>query len=193
MNAKLNFIFGTMGSSKSAQALMMRFNYLENGMEVLLLKPSIDTRDGSNIIKSRAGIEAKALEYGPEESIVDKYLCQFKGLKCIIVDEVHFSTKEQINEFRKIVDYYNIPVYCYGLRSDFKTELFEGSKRLFEIADHITHTEMVCHCGRTTIVNAWYVDEKVLADGEIIELGGNEKYKSLCFECYKKGKLKPSI
>ena len=192
MEAKLSFIFGTMGSSKSAQALMMRFNYIENGMNVLFLKPSIDHRDGVEIVKSRVGIEAKAQIFFPNENLIDKYSDQFSNLKCIIVDESNFLTREQVNQLRNIVDHYHIPVYCYGLRSDFRSDLFEGSKRLFELSDNVSHIEMICHCGRPTIVNTRYVNNEIITEGDVVDLGGNERYQSLCYDCYINKKLKPN-
>lgn len=187
--AKLYFTYGTMGSSKTAQALMLRFSFIEKGQKVLFLKPAIDTRDGNNIVRSRIGLEAEVLTYDKEENILDKFNFDLIDLDCIIIDEVHFSTKDHIEQLKYIAEYFNIPVFTFGLRSDFKTELFEGSKRLFELADTISEIKNPCHCGSKTIVNARYKGKKIVYDGKKIILGGNDQYKSLCYRCYKEGRL----
>ncbi|MDD2203566.1 MAG: thymidine kinase [Bacilli bacterium] len=187
--AKLYFSYGTMGSSKTAQALMLRFSYLERGQKVLLLKPAIDTRDGENLIKSRIGLEAPVIQYSTEDNLLDLYNFEFLELDCVVVDEVHFSTKEQIEQLKYIAEEFGIPVHTFGLRANFKTELFEGSKRLFEIADSITEIKSPCHCGKKTIVNARYKGRKIIYDGESIVIGGNDQYKSLCYKCWREGNL----
>jgi thymidine kinase len=186
--AKLYFRYGCMGSSKTANALMTKFNYEEKGKKVLLLKPSIDTRNGKTIIKSRIGLQAEAICFDKNTSIIDDILVKTLSLiDCIVVDECQFCTKEQIDDFRRIVDVLNIPVFCYGLRTDFQTKLFEGSKRLFEIADSISEIKSICSCGKKAIVNARYKDKEIIYDGEQVELGGNDKYMALCCECWNKG------
>jgi len=188
--AKLYFTFGTMGSSKTAQALIQRFSFIERGKKVLFLKPSIDTRDGEFILKSRiAGLEAPVETYKADENIIDKFNMKLIDMDCIIVDEVQLSTATQIEELRYIVDELNIMVYTYGLRVNFKSLLFEGSKRLMELADEIRDIETPCHCGRKTIVNARYRGKKVLYEGEDIVIGGNNMYKSLCYKCFREGNL----
>ena len=189
--AKLTFIYGCMGSAKTAQALIQKFNYEEKGLKVLLLKPSMDTRDGKYIIKSRIeGLKANTKIFNKTESIIKKFNSELKKIDFLIVDEVHFSTKNQIEELKKIVDDFNIPVYAYGLRSNFKSELFEGSKRLMEIADDIKEIESLCHCGRKAIINARYRNGKIIYKGDEVKLGRNDTYKALCYKCYKEGKLK---
>lgn len=188
--AKLYFAYGTMGSSKTAQALMLRFSYIERGQKVLFLKPSTDTRDGENMIKSRIpGLEAPVFMYSPTDDILELYNFKFLELDCIIVDEVHFSTKEQIEQFKYIAEEFDIPVHTFGLRADFKTELFVGSKRLFEIADTISEIKSPCHCGKKTVVNARYKGRKIVYNGESIVIGGNDQYKSLCYKCWREGNL----
>lgn len=188
--AKLYFTYGTMGSSKTAQALILRFSFMERGQKVLFLKPSLDTRDGDNFIKSRiAGLEAPVITYAPEEDILNIYNFAFLELDCVVVDEVHFSTKEQIEQLKYIAEEFDIPVYTFGLRANFKTELFTGSKRLFEIADNISEIKSPCHCGKKTIVNARYKGRKIIYDGESIVIGGNDQYKSLCYKCWREGNL----
>ena len=135
--AKLYFKYGAMGSSKSAQALITKFNYEELGMTVWLIKPSVDTRDGADIIKSRIGLAKKADIILPEDNIIEKF-DQHPGMDVIIADECQFFTPEQIDQLRTLVDERDMPVICFGLRTDFLTHLFPGSRRLFEVADSLT-------------------------------------------------------
>ena len=186
--AKLYFRYGCMGSSKTANALMTKFNYEEKGKKVLLLKPSIDTRDGKTIIKSRIGLEAEAICFDKNTKIYSDIIVEYNPLPdCVVVDECQFCTKEQIEDLKYIAEILDIPVFCYGLRTDFQTKLFEGSKRLFEIADSISEIKSICSCGKKAIVNARYKDKEVVYDGEQVELGGNDKYIALCYECWNKG------
>lgn len=187
--AKLHFIYGTMGCSKTAQALIRRFNYIEKGKKVLFLKSSIDNRDGKNIIRSRIGIEAEVLEYGLEDNIIELFMDELKDTDYVIIDEVNFATAAQVEQMRTIADEFDIPVYAYGLKANFQSHLFEGSKRLFEIADVHTALESICHCGKPTIVNARYKNGKIEYEGELIVIGGDEKYINLCYDCWKKGNL----
>ena len=178
-----------MGSSKTANALMTKFNYEEKGYKVLLLKPSIDNRDGKTIVKSRIGLESEATLIHKESDLVD--ICEIDPLPdVIIVDESQFLTKEQIEDLKRIVMLLKIPVFCYGLRSDFRTNLFEGSKRLFELADSISEIKSVCHCGNKAIINARYQNNIIIYCGDQIDIGGNDKYVGLCYDCYLRGKLK---
>ena len=135
--ADLVFKYGSMGSSKSAFALMLSFSYAESGKSVLLLKPSIDTRDGEDIIKSRVGIEAPCKVFSPTERITTKFIDDLLSCDVIIVDEAQFASKRQIEELKAISEEMDKPVYCFGLRTDFQTNMFEGSKRLFELATKI--------------------------------------------------------
>lgn len=187
--ADLVFRFGSMGSSKTALALMLRFDYIESGKNVLFLKPSVDTRDGATIVKSRLGISAEALTYNEEDSIFKKFMNELLICDCVIVDEVQFSTKKQINELKVISEELDKPVYTYGLRTDFMTNLWEGSKRLFELATVIEELPKKCHCGNSAIVNARYDESGIVYEGKQVELGSNDKYKALCYKCYKRGKL----
>jgi len=184
--AKLYFKYGAMGSSKSAQALITKFNYEERGMQVWLLKPATDNRDGAQIIKSRIGLEAVADALKEEESVLQQF--EKRGrIDVIIVDECQFFTAKQIDELRYIVDNYNIPVLCFGLRTDFMTKLFPGSLRLFEVADSISEIKTICSCGSKAIVNA-RIDSKgrVVDEGEQVFIGGNESYIAMCHKCWKK-------
>ena len=191
--AKLYFKYGAMGSSKTAQALITKFNYEERGMCVWLIKPAIETRDGE-FIRSRIGLEAKAelIEKGADIiALLDK---KSTPVDVIIADECQFFESAQIDALRKIVDEKSIPVLAFGLRTDFRTELFEGSKRLFELADSISEIKTICACGRKATVNA-RVDEKgnFLTDGEQVFLGGNESYIATCHKCYMAGIKKRGI
>ena len=187
--ARLEYTYGAMGSSKTAIALMKNFDLIQSGFNVLLLKPSTDNRDGSVTIKSRVGIEATARTYDKDDSIIIKFMDEILDSDCIIVDEVQFSTKEQIFELKKIAEEFDKPVYTYGLRTDFKMNFFEGSEYLFKLADVINGLSKMCECGNEAIINARYDDNGIVYDGEQVVLGSNDKYKSLCYSCYKKGRL----
>lgn len=183
--AKLYFKYGAMGSSKSAQALITKFNYEELGMTVWLIKPSIDTRDGADVIKSRIGLECKAQIITPEQNIEDEYHAVGKH-DVIIADEAQFFTGEQIEQLRALVDDEDLPVLCFGLRTDFLTHLFPGSQRLLELADSLTEIKTVCACGRKATVNA-RIDEagRVVTQGDQVFLGGNDSYIAMCHKCWK--------
>lgn len=184
--AKLYFKYGAMGSSKSAQALITKFNYEELDMKVWLIKPSIDTRDGQNIIKSRIGLKCEAEIINPETDITKIYETK-DNVDVIISDESQFFTPEQIDELRFIVDNYNIPVLCFGLRTDFLTHMFPGSHRLMELADSITEIKTVCRCGSKATVNA-RIDStgKIVTHGNQVLLGDNDNYVAMCHRCWKK-------
>lgn len=182
--AKLYFKFGAMGSSKSAQALITKFNYEELGMKVWLIKPSTDTRDGAAIIKSRIGLEATAEIITPEASIAKAYEKAGK-VDVIIADESQFFTPEQIDELRYLVDFSDIPVLCFGLRTDFLTHFFPGAQRLMELADSMTEIKTVCACGRKAMVNARIDGNgKIVTRGEQVFLGGNDSYRAMCHKCW---------
>ena len=183
--AKLYFKYGTMGSSKTAQALLTKFNYEERGMKTVLIKPSVDTRDGKNICKSRIGLSAEALT-------VNKSVNLFKLIKdmkvdVVIVDECQFLTEDQVDQLADVVMEMDIPVLCFGLRADFQTHLFPGSKRLFEIADSITEIKYICECGNKAVVNA-RLDEngRVVTEGSQVLIGGNDRYVAMCRKCWLK-------
>lgn len=183
--AKLYFKYGAMGSSKTAQALITRFNYMELGMSVWLIKPSTDTRDGADIIKSRVGLEARAQVITPEQDIVREYR-QAGRHDVIIADEAQFFTPKQIDQLRFLVDEEDLPVLCFGLRTDFLTHLFPGSRRLMELADSLTEIKTVCACGRKATVNA-RLDSSghILTQGDQVFLGGNDSYIAMCHKCWK--------
>ena len=182
--AKLYFKYGAMGSSKSAQALITRFNYEELGMSVWLIKPGTDTRDGVDVIKSRIGLSAKAQVIAPEEDIIAAYRKVGKH-DVIIADEAQFFTPEQIDGLRTLVDEEDLPVLCFGLRTDFLTHFFPGSQRLMELADSLTEIKTVCACGRKATVNA-RIDEqgRITTQGDQVLLGGNDRYIAMCHKCW---------
>ena len=183
--AKLYFKYGAMGSSKTANALITKFNYEERGMKVWLIKPSIDVRDGADAVRSRIGLQAQAEIITPDKNIFEEYQ-NHNDCHVIIADECQFFASAQIDQLRKIVDELDVPVLCYGLRTDFLTKLFEGSRRLFEVADSITEIKTICTCGKKAIVNA-RIDEKgkVVTEGGQILLGGNDSYVAMCHSCWK--------
>ena len=152
--AKLYFKYGAMGSSKTAQALITKFNYEERGMRVWLIKPATDTRDGEQTIKSRIGLNAECDAITKSEDIYTLYKENHADIDVIISDECQFFTHEQIDQMRRIVDECNLPVLCFGLRTDFMTRLFPGSLRLFEVADSISEIKTICDCGSKATVNA---------------------------------------
>ena len=184
--AKLYFKYGAMGSSKSAQALITQFNYEELGMTVWLIKPSIDDRDGANIVRSRVGLMREAEVVSPTDSIRELYSAT-GGRDVIIADEAQFFTPEQIDELRDIVDELDVPVLCFGLRTDFLTHMFPGSKRLLELADSITEIKTVCACGAKATVNARLTPAgRVVTEGEQVFLGGNDAYVAMCHRCWRR-------
>ncbi|MCR4607238.1 MAG: thymidine kinase [Oscillospiraceae bacterium] len=192
--AKLYFKYGAMGSSKTAQALITKFNYEERGMSVWLIKPSTDDRDGANIIRSRIGLESEAEIIGPDDDICSLYYP--RGRKDVIIsDESQFFTPQHIEQLRKLVDEEDIPVLCFGLRTDFQTKLFPGSQRLFELADSITEIKTICACGSKATVNARIgADGMIVTEGEQVMLGGNDSYVAMCHACWKKRiKLEKSL
>ncbi len=187
--AKLYFKYGAMGSSKTAQALIAKYNYEENDLSVWLIKPSADDRDGRQILRSRIGLEAKVETVSPESDIYARFREDQEG-KCdvIIVDECQFLTENQIDQLRGIVNDFNIPVMCFGLRTDFQTRLFPGSRRLMEVADTIQEIKTICDCGAKATVNARIDGEgHIITEGAQVVLGGNDSYIAMCHKCYIRG------
>ncbi len=180
--AKLSFRYGAMGSSKTANILMIKYNFEEKGKKAVLLKPRLENRDGSTKLKSRIGLESEC-------SFVEDYLNNPIDCDCVLVDEAQFLTKEQVDKLSDIADFQDIPVICFGLRTDFQSNLFEGSKRLMEIADELQEITTICWCGKKARYNARIVDGKIIKDGDQVQLGGNESYTSLCRKHFKLNKL----
>ena len=183
--AKLYFKYGAMGSSKTAQALITKYNYEENDMRVWLIKPATDKRDGASVVKSRIGLMAEAEAMAPGADLYA--LFQERDADVVIVDECQFFPPEQIDQLRRIVDELDIPVLCFGLRSDFQTKLFPGSRRLFELADSIQEIKTICDCGSKATVNA-RVDGNgyVVTEGAQVVLGGNDCYVAMCHRCWQR-------
>lgn len=176
-----------MGSSKSAQALIMRYNYIQKGFSVLLFKPSIDNRDDIDsvrVVKSRIGISAECIVFHENDNLVAFYNKHADRMRenIVIVDEVQFCTAKQIEQLRILAK--EIKVVCYGLKTNFKSELFEGSKRLIELSDELEEVAYICRCGKKAIINARMINGRPVIEGDEIDIGGNEKYESLCFECW---------
>ena len=187
--AKLYFKYGAMGSSKTAQALITKYNYEENGLKVWLIKPSADTRDGKQILRSRIGLEAEVEVIPPDMDILARFDETRRGsCNVIIVDECQFLTERQIDELRAIVNDRNVPVMCFGLRTDFQTKLFPGSRRLMELADEIQEIKTMCDCGAKATVNA-RIDASghIITQGAQVVLGGNDSYIAMCHKCYIRG------
>ncbi len=184
--AKLYFYYGAMGSSKTANALMAEYNYTERGQRALLAKTSIDTRDGVNIIRSRIGLQKECILLDAICEMSDEELKQYDA---VIVDEIQFAKREQIDFLAHIVDDLNVPVLCYGLRSDFQLNLFEGSERLLAIADEIKEVKTVCWCGKKATCNARYNKHGIVRSGAQVMLGANDDYIALCRKHFLEGKL----
>ena len=186
--AKLYFKYGAMGSSKTAQALITKYNYEENDLNVWLIKPSADTRDGVQKLRSRIGLEATVDVIAPDVDIYARFLgSKVHFCNVIICDECQFLTEKQIDQLRSIVDEHNIPVMCFGLRTDFQTRLFPGSRRLMEVADTIQEIKTICDCGAKATVNARINDGYIVTEGAQVVLGGNDCYIAMCHKCYIRG------
>ncbi len=185
--AKLYFKFGAMGCSKTAQALITKFNYEERNMKVVLLKPAIDDRDGADIVKSRIGLYERAVAVKEDENLYELYNTRFPDCDAVIVDECQFLTPEQVDQLSLITMEKDVPVLCFGLSTDFTTHLFPGSKRLFEIAESITEIKSVCTCGAKATVNARLDDKgEVVTSGSQVCIGGNGRYVAMCRKCWLK-------
>lgn len=190
MQPKLRFSYGTMASGKSLQVLTTAYNFEQRGIQFLILKSIIDTRDGANVIKSRIGdgIERACIPVENNDNIFEivKKQIKTKNIKWVIVDEAQFLSEEQIDQLSDVVDYLDIDVWCFGLRTDFKTKLFPGSKRLFEIADTFDELKSTCECGRKNLVNARFTkDGKLATAGGQVLVGAEDKYVAICRKCYK--------
>lgn len=194
---KLYFRYGTMGSAKTALLLTQAYNFEERGMPYRCFKPVIDTRDNKNVIRSRIGIERECSWIYPESNLYE----QIKEMKAadgyfpdwILVDEAQFLSSAQVDQLALAVDEFGINVVCYGLRTDFRTKLFEGSKRLLEVADTIDEIKSTCSCGRKTIVNARVNSRgEIITEGEVVEIGGNERYVAVCRNCWRNKRIEQS-
>lgn len=186
--AKMYFRYGAMSSSKTANALMVKYNYGERGQNALLVKPAIDVRDGVRTVKSRCGLSSECVLFHE----MDIAAIKRGDYDCIIVDEAQFLSKDEVQLLTDIVDEYNVPVICYGLRTDFQGNFFEGSHWLMAWADTIEEIKTICWCGRKATMVARVVDGKFVKSGEQILVGGDDMYVSLCRRHYNEGSLGPN-
>ena len=192
--AKFKYVWGPMSGGKSLNLLSTAYNLEENGIQIMILKPSLDTRDGEGIIRSRAGLEQKCIMIDKEINLykaIKAYknvlAAQLETLKWVLIDEAQFLTEEQVDQLSDVVDFLDVNVMCFGLRTDFQSHLFPGSKRLFEIADDLEEIKSSCECGeKKASINARF-DEKgeIITEGSQVEIGGNDKYKAICRKCWK--------
>lgn len=191
---KLYFRYGTMGSAKTALLLTNAYNFEERGIPYLCYKPATDTREGKSVIRSRIGIERECRWIYPETEIFGQILQMSESgavlPEWILVDEAQFLTARQVDQLAHIVDEFGCNIICYGLRTDFRTNLFEGSRRLMEIADSIDEVKSTCSCGGKTIVNA-RIDGKgnIITEGAQVEIGGNDRYMAVCRRCYNRKRI----
>jgi thymidine kinase len=181
--AKLYFRHGTVGSAKTLNLLAVAHNYRQQGKRVLLMKPSLDTRFGEAKIRSRAGLDCEAdLLLHTDTQLNDH---DFRGLNCVLVDEAQFVSPAVIDQLRRITLELQVPVICYGLRTDFRGQLFDGARRLLEMADSIEEVKTTCaFCNRKAIMNLKHSNGVATVDGPSIDLGAEEKYFPACYACY---------
>lgn len=199
--AKLRFLYGAMASSKTLRLLALAYEFQEKGIPFLVMKPSKDVRDGENIIKSRAGLERECIMIDSDVNLYQavkelNHILNLKSesLKWILIDECQFLTEEQIDQLSDVVDYLDIDVMCYGLRTDFKSHLFPASNRLFELSDYIEEIKSSCTCREyNASVNARFdANDNIITEGTQILIGGDDVYKPLCRKCWK-NKIKEVI
>ena len=193
-HGKIIFRYGTMASGKSLGLLATAYNFQEHGIPFIILKSKIDTRDGEGIIRSRAGLERKCIMvdkdvnlYKAIKAYKNVLASQLETLKWVIIDECQFLTEEQVDQLSDAVDFLDVNVMCFGLRTDFQSHLFPGSKRLFELADDIEEIKSTCECGeRKTSINARFDENgEIITEGSQVEIGGNDKYRAICRKCWK--------
>ena len=182
--AKLYYKFSSMNAGKSTNLLQIAFNYKERGYNTLIFTSALDDRYGTGKVTSRIGIDSDAIIIPKDDlnvltNIRNSLISE--RISAIFVDECQFLSKEQVDILGEIVDEYDIPVFCYGIRTDFESNLFSGSKRLFEIADSIEELRNICSCGKKAIFNARLTDST-----EQVLIGGNDVYQSMCRRCYRK-------
>ena len=194
---KLYFRYGTMGSAKTALLLTSAYNFEERGMKYVCMKPIIDTRDKINVIKSRIGIERECQWIYHDTDLYqlaqDLFEESMSVIDWFLIDEAQFLTAEQVDQIARIVDDYGSNVVCYGLRTDFKSNMFEGSRRLFEIADTIDEIKSTCTCGRKTIINARIdANGDFVEDGAQVEIGGDDRYIAVCRKCWRNKRIEQS-
>ena len=181
--AKLYFYYSSMNAGKSTSLLQSAYNYQELGMNSFLLTAEIDDRYSIGKVTSRIGLEAEAYLFNQQNNLFEIISEQNENqtIDCVLIDESHFLSKEQVKQLGQVVDILDIPVLCYGIRTDFKGELFPGSQYLLAWADNLNELKTVCHCGRkATMVVRLDADGKVVSDGAQVVIGGNDQYQSMC-------------
>ena len=192
--AKFKFVWGPMSGGKSLSLLSTAYNLEENGIQIMVLKPSLDTRDGEGVIRSRAGLERKCVMidkdinlYKAIKAYKNVLAAQLEILKWVLIDEAQFLTEEQVDQLSDVVDFLDVNVMCFGLRTDFQSHLFAGSKRLFELADDLEEIKSSCECGeKKASINARFNDDgEIITEGSQVEIGGNDKYKAICRKGWK--------
>lgn len=184
--AKLYFRYGAMGCGKSIDLLKVAYNYEERNKSVVVFTSSKDDRYGIGKITTRIGLQKDAIAINEGMNVFDLVSKEYFSADCILVDEVHLLSEKTIYELSDIVDKLNIPVICYGLRADFRSNLFDGSKRLIELADEVEEIVTICECGKKAIMNMRLIDGRATSYGPQILIGGNDTYKAVCRKCYKK-------
>ena len=184
--AKLYFRYSTMNAGKSLDLCRINHNYIENGKKTLCLTASVDDRYGKNKITSRIGISIDAISVSRETNIFD-LIKETEDISCVLIDEIQFFTKKHIQQITDVVDILNIPVICYGLRSSYTLDIFDGSAYLMSICDEIQEIKTICsHCkNKKAIINARFENDKIVLEGNQVIIGGNNEYKPLCRKCYK--------
>ncbi|MCR4708823.1 MAG: thymidine kinase [Clostridiales bacterium] len=192
--AQLYFRYSTMNAGKSIDLIKVAYNYEERGQTVLALVPAVDDRYGRGVITSRIGVQREATIVRDDTNILELFMKENerKHIDCVLVDESQFLRKHHIEELVEIVDSCNTPVICYGLKNDFRNELFEGSYYLLVYADKIEEIKTICWCGRKATMVARVVDGKIVKSGDQIVVGGNDMYVSLCRKHYNDGRLGPT-
>ena len=181
--AKLYFRHGTMGSAKTLNLLAVAHNYRQQGKRVMLLKPKLDERFGASTITSRAGLEATADRLLDEASVLEAK--DFEGVDCVLVDEAQFLAPQLIDQLRALTRSPGLPVICYGLRTDFRTQLFPGARRLLELADSIEEVKVTCQfCNKKAVFNIRFLDGVPTREGAQVVLGAEDRYAPVCYPCY---------
>jgi thymidine kinase len=181
--AKLYFRYGTVGSAKTLNLLAVAHSYGQQNKRVFVIKPALDNRFGESIVRSRAGLEREADLLAHSDTVLNPN--EFGGIHCILVDEAQFLSKCLIDQLRRFANELDLPVICYGLRSDFRTDLFEGSRRLFELADEISEVKTTCcFCNKRALFNLKLLNGTPTLEGPSVELGTEEKYVPACSTCY---------
>lgn len=181
--AKLYFRHGTMGSAKTLNLLAVAHNYRAQGKRVVVLKPRLDDRFGEGDVASRAGLKQPADLLLEADTALDPRA--FEGIDCVLVDEAQFLSPRVVDQLRALTRTHDVPVICYGLRTDFRTRLFEGSRRLLELADTIEEVKVTCQfCNRKAIFNMRFADGVPTLEGAQVELGAEERYAPVCFRCW---------